>query len=84
MRALGQRFFCCFLRFVLHVTRTREPAEHVVDRELGTRVNFVNASQLWLTVDGMRLGGGGGGGGGAATLIVTVASLPLPVPSLAR
>ena len=85
VRAFGQRFCWSFLLFVLHVTRTRAPAGSVVDRQRCVlRVNFRNASQLLVTVDGIRLGGGGGGGGAAPTLIVTVASLPLPVPSLAR
>src|SRR5829696_2327124 len=84
VRALGQAFFCCFLRFVLQVMRMREFASTLLARSCVARVNLTPASQLWLTDDGMRPGGRGGGGGGAATLMVTVASLPLPVPSFAR
>ena len=74
-----------FFDFVLQVTRTDEPATRLRAERPRKRVNFANVRELKLAVDGIRPGGGGGGGGGGGwTLIVTLASLPPPVPSLAR
>jgi hypothetical protein len=71
--AFAQPFFCCFLRLVLQVTRIVELASTLLARSRVAFVNLANASQLLLTVEGI----------GAETKMLTVATLPLPVPSLA-
>src|SRR4051794_20173894 len=71
--AFAQPFFCCFLRLVLQVTRIFELASTLLARSRVAFVNLANASQLLLTVEGI----------GAETKMLTVATLPLPVPSLA-
>src|SRR4051794_10078119 len=60
----GQPFFCCFFFLVLQVTTTLDPGCRFLAARARSLVNFGNASELMLVVDGTTVSTGGGGGGG--------------------
>src|SRR3954452_15921789 len=87
----GQPFFCAFFFLVLQVTTTLEPGCRFLAARASNLVNFGNASELMLVVDGTTVVGVpppppplGGGAGGPATLRSTRATLELAPRAVAR